>query len=144
MADVLLTELASNALSANRKSTFTRLQSIKQIPISTINTRQLRGFCTKVGVRGVRALGKEAICNAIITAKLSTTFVEKTAVTIKNEEGESTTVTTRTSVNQKRFINVIFSDVCRDELANLGGSLERTQLDSGKKKDQAFFELVAA
>ena len=37
----------------------------------------------------------------------------------------------------------MFGDICRDKLANLGSSLEKEELDNGKKKDQAFFELVA-
>ena len=143
MADVTLTDLPSNALSANRKSTFTRLQSIKNITICTINTRQLRGFCTKVGIRGVRTAGKEALCNAIITAKTSKTFIEQTVVTVKKETGEEVAVSTRISVNRKRLINVLFGDICRDDLANLGTTLERAELDNGKKKDQDFFELVA-
>ena len=54
LADDLLANLLLNALSANYKSIFTRLPSMKQILIQSINTRQLRQFCTKVKICGVR------------------------------------------------------------------------------------------
>jgi hypothetical protein len=49
----------------------------------------------------------------------------------------------RVVINRRRLLNVLFGDIVRPHLATLGTSLSREDLDSGKKIDQQFHEMVA-
>ena len=49
----------------------------------------------------------------------------------------------RVTMNCRRHLNVLFSDLVRPWLLSLGESLERTDLDRGLKSDQVLHELVA-
>ena len=143
MDDVKLTEEATNMVAANRKSSMTRLHSIKNVLITQIETKSLRLFCGKIGISGVRSVGKLVIANKIVECKESGSWKEleaSAAAKKKKKADENKKVT----VNRKRFINVLFSDTVRPKLASLGETLDRADLDRGLKSDQDFYELVAS
>ena len=74
--DVLLSATAVNQLSTNRKTTLTKLHSIGSVPIGNIGVRQLKIFCTQVGIVGARKFVKEGVDNAIFSVKTSNEFVQ--------------------------------------------------------------------
>ena len=144
--DVLLSATPVTQLSTNRKTTLTKLHSIGSVPIANIGVRQLKLFCTRVGIVGAQKFAKQGVVDAIISAKSSTTFVQlkdRVIVDVDKEKADTAVVPNKRSpMNRRRLLNVLFGDVVRPELATLGATLTREEMDEGKKQDQVFFELV--
>ena len=126
----------------NRKSSFTRLQSIKGIDVVKIDCKHLRLFCTKVGIAGVRASNKNVLCDKIVASKVSGSYKELLDGVVMREKKEIM-ANKRVSVNRKRLINVLFCDLVRPNFAIMGEVLDRPDLDRGMKSGQDFYELVA-
>ena len=49
----------------------------------------------------------------------------------------------RCNINRKRFINVLFGDICRPGLALRGQPLDKDQLTAGLKTNQLLHELIS-
>ena len=132
----------------NRKSKLTMLHSIGDILIGKLGVRSIKLFCTKVGISGQRSKGNYNVCKAIVSSKIDPNFVElkdKAPPVVKSEETVDNGTATgngRVTINHRRLINVLFGDVIRPHLATLGASLCRKDLDTGKRIDQVFHELV--
>ena len=142
MEDVVLTEEPVNIVASNRKSSLTRLKSINAIEILKIDTKNLRLFCTRVGISGVRSAGKMDICNKIVASKASGSYKELEK-NLEAEGNKKATAKKKVSVNRKRFLNVLFSDKVRPNFAIMGEVLDRSDLDRGMKSGQDFYELIA-
>ena len=143
MEDVLVTETARNPLSGNRKSVLTKLHSIGDIPIGDIGVRSLKSFCARVGIVGQRKKTKKDVADKIVEAKTSS-FVQ-----LKDRKGKKELVKVeggnkRVVINRRRLLNVIFSDMVRPKLAEVGATLTKAELDKHMKQDQHFHETVAS
>ena len=145
MEDVLISENAINYVSINRKTSLTRLESIKGISIGKIELKILRLFCNQIGLKGQQKIRKIEICKAIVDSKVSGSYLKlqkemEEENEKKKEKGE--TKMSKVLINNRRYLNVIFSDIVRPKLATLGEPLSKVELDAGLKKDQKFHELV--
>ena len=49
----------------------------------------------------------------------------------------------RVVINRRRLLNVLFSDIVRPKLAEVGATLTKDELDKHLKQDQRFHETVA-
>ena len=144
MEDVIITEEANNTIALNRKSQGTRLKSVKGVEIAEIKNDHLRLFCSKHGISGTRKKAKVEVCQCIVKAKLTGEWKGIEKAKDKPVDDKSNKPAGRgVTINRRRHMNVIFSDLVRPHLSSLGESIERPELDRDIKTDQQFHELVA-
>ena len=102
MEDVIVTDTEKNQIAQNRKKSLTKLHSINDILIAKIEVRDLKAFCTRMGIKGQGKKGKKVVCDAIAAAKVDPTFVQVedvVAIPVVDVEGSPTTaVKTRVTV----------------------------------------------
>ena len=84
------------------------------------------------------------MCEAIVAAKNSPTFIQAKDKETEKDENQKTPAVKRAPTNRRRLLNVIFGDIVRPHLSTLGASLSKEELDSGKKQDEKFFTLVVS
>ena len=160
ITDVLLTALPTNSVSV-RKTTSTRIKSIKGIDMKNINCINLRSFAKSIGLKNYRANNKHDVCISILgyieaagnvpVTSPETSIeippliagvpppVDECALQVPAGTGKSN----RSIINRRRFINLLFSDMCRPGLALRGQSLNKDDLTAGLKTDQRLHELVS-
>ena len=130
--DVLLSSTPVNQLSTNRKKSLTKLHSIGNIPIANIGVRSLKLFCTRVGIVGARKMKKDGVVEVIVSTKSSPDFVQMKNRIVEDVDGKKVApVVKRLPMNRRRMLNVLFGDVCRPQLATLGATLSREEMDEG-------------
>ena len=144
ITDVLLTALPTNSVSV-RKSTSTRIKEIKGVEIKDITITHLRLFAKNIGLKNFRKQNKHDICINILQC-IESGGNDQTVSSATNLD-ESSLITgsesNRSIINRRRFINVLFSDVCRPKLALRGQPLNKDDLTAGIKTDQRLHELVS-
>ena len=102
----------------------------------------LRTFASRMGIKGSRKIIKTAVCEKIIELKRKYDESDCTDGLFKSVSKDVTTVTITT--NSFRLLNVIFHADNYDRLDERAASLEKDDLDSGKKTGQQYYEFLAS
>ena len=102
----------------------------------------LRTFASRMGIKGSRKINKTGICEKIIELKRKYDESDGTDGLFKSVSKDVTTDTTTT--NSFRLLNVIFHSDNYDRLDERAASLEKDDLDSGKKTGQQYYEFLAS
>ena len=94
MEDVLILDVEKNSISVNRKKTLSKLHSINDILVAKIEIKDLKVFCTRVGIKGQGQKSKKMEYDVIVTEKVDPTFVQTKDNLIDVEDSESAPATT--------------------------------------------------
>ena len=126
--DVIVSDKKSNIVSNNRKKVMTQLYSIMGICTVDITNPQIKVIAKALGIKNCRTAKKIDLCKQIVT------WVSDLLNEVVKEISPKMDV--NSTINQRRYLNVIFSDVIRPLLATKGASLTKDQLTDGIKQDQ--------
>ena len=126
--DVIVSDKKSNIISNNRKKVMTRLYSIMGICTVDITNPQIKVIAKALGIKNCRATKKIDLCEQIVA------WVSDSSNEVVKEISAKMDI--NSTINQRRYLNVIFSDVIRPLLATKGASLTKDQLTNGIKQDQ--------
>ena len=107
----------------------TRLVSIKGELAGTINTVDLRKFCSRNSIRIQGNFSKMQCAIAIVKAK-------------ENPQNKLPKKKALSKINRLRYFNVIFSNECREPLSMRGENLTKDELTEGIKTDEELHKLI--
>ena len=129
----------------NSNSDKTKLKSIKGVDIGTITLTHLRKFASRMNIPGSRKATKINLCDMIIELKRKYDESDSTDGLLKSVSKDSKDASTdTTTTNSFRLLNVIFHADNYDRLDERAASLDKDDLDSGKKTGQQYYEFLAS
>jgi len=139
--DVIVSNEKTNIVSNNFKKTMTQLYSVMGISTVDITNPQMKVIAKGLGIRNSRTFKKNELCEEIVTwvADPLNEFVN--AISPKKEVKEVNKHSC--TINRRRYLNVIFSDLIRPLLATKGMSLTKGELTEGLKQDQILHTKIA-
>ena len=121
----------------NSNSAKTKLKSIKGIDIGTITIHVLRTFASRMKIAGSRKATKTNLCDKIIEMKRMYEESDCTDGLLKSVPKDAKDASTdTTNMNSFRLLNVIFHEDNYNRLDERAASLDKDDLDSGKKTGQ--------
>ena len=107
------------------------LESIGGVLPAQIQVLHLRKFCVRVGIPGKRVGSKLDCIKAIIKATTNPPPKRKEESNTKNVR-----------LNRNRYCNVLFSDMCRNDVANRGQSLTAAEMTAGLKTNELLHKKI--
>ena len=132
MSNCNTSEDASNVVSSNKKNIFSALQSILGVYTVYIPISILRRFATRVVLNGYGKKSKVDLCLVLVDFKAICCIIPT-----ETEASEKVTI------NRRRYLNVLFSDIIRPLLATRGQPLNKDHLKEGVKKDEELHATIA-
>jgi len=107
--------------------------------VQDIKHRALRAICSCLKIKGVKNTSKDSMLEKIVSVyKLKERYGR-----ITDDAEQFLTPTRKEPQCPYRLLNILFSDMFSEGLAQLGGAADRFQLDSGKAStNQLFWEGV--
>ena len=116
-----------------------RVKSIREFAVEDIRHRSLRTICSRLKIKGVKNTSKETMLEKIVSVRK----LKERYGRINDDAEQFLTPTRKEPQCPYRLLNVLFSDMFSEGLAQLGDVADRFQLDSGKaSNNQLFWEGV--
>jgi len=115
------------------------LKSIREFPINELKHKDLRTVCSRLKIKGVKNTSNESMIEKIVSV-----YMLKEQYSRLNEDAEPFLTPTRKEPQcPYRLLNVLFSDVFCEGLAQLGNVADQFKLDTSKaSNNQLFWEGV--
>ena len=139
--DVIVSNEKTNIVSNNFKKTMTQLYSVMGISTVDITNPQMKVIAKGLGIRNSRTFKKNELCEEIVTWVSDPLNEFVNAISPKKEVKEVNKHSC--TINRRRYLNVIFSDLIRPLLATKGMSLTKGELTEGLKQDQILHTKIA-
>ena len=115
------------------------LKSVMEFPVKELKHKELRTMCSRLKLKGVKNTTKESMVEKIVSVyKLKERYGR-----LNDDADPFRTPTRKEPQCPYRLLNVLFSDMFSEGLAQLGNAAARFELDSGKaSNNQLFWEGV--
>ena len=112
-----------------------RVKSIREFAVQDIKHRDLWAICSCLKIKGVKNTSKDSMLEKIVSVyKLKERYGRLT-----DNVDQFLTPTRKEPQCPYRLLNVLFSDMFSEGLAQLGDVADRFQLDSGKASNNQLF-----
>ncbi len=135
LTDVVVSPGATNQIGVSKNADKTRLESINGVLVKDCSTDSIRFFHSKYKAVGNKKEDKQKLnlCAGIVQCYVA--YEEGTLQLDENGEliGKGGK---RHSINKKRYINVLYSDIIRPRLEEKGRQLTKDELTEGIKQDE--------
>ena len=111
------------------------LKSIMEFPVNELKHKELRTVCSHLKIKGVKNTSKESMIEKIVSVnKLKEQYGR-----LNDDSDPFRTPTRKEPQCPYRLLNILFSDMFCEGLAQLGDSAARFELDSGKASNNQLF-----
>jgi len=111
------------------------LKSIREFLINELKHKDLRAVCSRLKIKGVKNTSKELMIEKIVSV-----YKLKEQYSRLNEDVDPFLTPTRKEPQcPYRLLNVLFSDVFCEGLAQLGDVADRFELDTSKASNNQLF-----
>ena len=121
----------------------TRIVSILNVSIANIRLDDLRTFASQVQIVGAGTKTKKNVCDMIIKIVIQHQTKIQSGGTVGMKTKTDKKKKRKSTVNRKRFYNVLFCDIISPSLSTVGEVLGKDKLTDGLKTDQVFHKKIA-
>jgi len=115
------------------------LKSVREFPINELKHKELHTVCSRLKIKGVKNTSKESMIEKVVSVYRLKEWYGR----LNDDSDPFRTPTRKEPQCPYRLLNVLFSDMFCEGLAQLGDVADRFELDTGKaSNNQLFWEGV--
>jgi len=113
------------------------LKCIREFAVQDLKHKDLRAACSRLKIKGVKNTSKDSMLEKIVSVYKLKEMYDR----LKDDAEPFLTPTRKEPQCPYRLLNILFSDMFSEGLAQLGNVADRFDLDTGKaSKNQLFWE----